>query len=144
MNNPFFPFPIFQPLQSQQQHAPSEEVPARVHLAMEFLAHCTAKTMVKGMVNDVGFDTVPGQSLTDEEASAQATACNLLQSYFRGRLKPSHAENLALDALEGKVGNRPDGSGMLMKCFACAPNPPQPGCPFCQGQGEVIVYPKGG
>lgn len=141
--NPFFPFPVFQARDFQQQSRPGDEVPARVRLAMEYLAHCTVKTMTRGMANDVGFDTVPGQELTDEEASAHGTACLLIQSYFRGRLKPSHVEHLVLDAMEDqRECPRPDSAGMLMKCFACAPSPPQPGCPFCHGQGEVIVYPK--
>ena len=140
--NPFYPFPIFQPQELSPQ-GPGDDVPARVRLAMEYLAHCTTKTMVRGMVNDVGFDTIEGQKLTEEELSAQGTACLLIQRYFRGKLKPSHVEHLVLDAMEDRQGeSRPEVAGMLMKCFACAPNPPQPCCPFCHGQGEVIVYPK--
>lgn len=132
----FFPFPIF-----AQQPGPqplADDVPARVRLALEFLQHLTLKTMTKGMVNEVGFDTVPGQELTLEEASAQATACNLLRSYLRGRLRPSRAESLELLLMKEQA----EGPGVLLNCFACSPNPPQPSCPFCKGSGEVLVHPK--
>ncbi len=139
--NPFYPFLMSQLPEPQR---PGDEVPARVRLAMEYLSHCTMKTMVRGMANDVGFDTIEGQKLTEEESSAHGVACLLLQKYFRGCLKPSASEHLVLDAMEDKQDDATSGSGMLMRCFSCAPNPPRPECPFCRGQGEVIVYPKGG
>ena len=128
--SPIMPISIFNP-------SPHEEAPARVRMAMDFLVACTMKTMVRGMVNNVGFDTISGQHLTEEESVAQATACNLLASYFRGKLSPSVFEQKA--SVEEKSSTVP---GMLMRCFSCEPGPGQPGCAFCHGCGDIIVYPR--
>ncbi len=66
----------------------NNEPPARVKIALEYLHSLTHKTMTRGMVNDVGFDTIEGQQLSIPELEAQSAACKMLTSYFKGKLEP--------------------------------------------------------
>lgn len=82
------------PFHQQQVREPQLRVPPRVCVAMEFLNRLTAKTAIVPLPNYMGdgkldYTPIDGQRLSDEEANAQATACNLLSRYFAGDLPDS-------------------------------------------------------
>lgn len=122
------------------QSSPQEEEPARVRIALEVLQHLSFKTMIRAAVNDLAIEQIDGQELTTGESNLQATACNFLNDYLAGKMKPDRLERVRERlAYTSPVG---DELGMLIRCFNCAPQPPSPTCPFCHGKGNVLVYPN--
>jgi len=67
-------------------------VPARVVAAMEFLDRLTHKTRTGAAINEDTIEKIDGQRLTTAESNAQATACNMLNDYFRGKMRPNYWE----------------------------------------------------
>lgn len=128
--------------QQQQVSIPDIIVPARVNKAMEFLSLLTQKTSTRAAVNDISIEQIHGQKLSSEELNAQATACNLLSSYFAGKLTPDIWEGIKVDAARKHVENGGI-AGRLVHCIACAPNPPSPECPFCRGSGRIMITAMG-
>lgn len=113
-----------------------EEPPARVRAALVFLNDLTMKTMNRVAATEHQIQEVDGQKLTEDEGSAQATACHLLSSYFAGTLKPDYWESKN----ERHAGN----PGSVLRCFACADlREPMPECTLCNGAGRIVVYPAG-
>lgn len=144
MNNPQLP-PwawFMQPgLQQQQQSTPLLPdiiVPARVDKALEFLAILSQKTMCRAAANDISIEILPGQILSDEEANAQATACNLLSKYFAGGLTPDVWEEIKVRAAQHQADHI-NTTGHLLHCIACQPGPPRADCPICSGSGRILV-----
>lgn len=121
-----------------QVQIPDIIVPARVNKAMEFFAIVSQKTATRAAMNDMYIEQIPGQKLTDEEANALATACNLLCSYFSGKLNPDVWESVRVDAARKHVETG-GMTGRLLHCIGCQPGPPRPGCPLCQGTGRIMV-----
>jgi hypothetical protein len=115
-------------------------VPARVRVALEYLSLLTSKTMVRAAVNDMAIQEIPGQELSSEEVTAQATACNMLSFYFAGKMPADYWERL--DA-EDRAYQRGEG-GELSPCFNCRginANTLTKNCHFCRGNGFVFVTP---
>lgn len=122
------PFP-FMGMPSQEKQSP----PPRVKVAMDLIQFLSMKTMTKVFVNEVGFHPEEGQSLTTAEANAQATACNMLNDYFLGKMKITEWEKSS----ERKI----EGTGTILQCFACAPGPTKSSCKLCKGTGQLLVFP---
>lgn len=144
-----------------EQYRPTEPeanaTPARVEVAMRLLAHLTDKTAAKAVANDVGFETVPGQTLHSDEEIVRRSACKMLARYFDGDLEPSKWEkDLAdLDALEtageematdGAVSSHqpaPDEEATYMHCPVCNTEMRETGrknCPLCKGKGRKAIW----
>lgn len=126
MNDQPPPMPFPPPWAWQPRPYHGNEVPARVTLALEFLAQLTFKTMTRGMVSGVGMAEIDGQELLPVEHEAQAAACNMLTAYFEGRLEPTAWEvNVTRAHLPGAAQitgcPRCGGTGKLddRKCPAC-------------------------
>lgn len=138
---PGMPWMYQHPQQQQQRFAPEIIVPARVAKAIEFVELMTFKTMARPAINEHEIEVIPGQKLEVEEANTLATACNMLSSYFAGKLKPDIWENLRVKALTQQVSQ--DGTpGRLLNCFNCQHrDTPDPECPICKGQGTVLITP---
>lgn len=120
-------------------------VPARVEKAMQFLAMLTNKTRTSAAVSENQIETIPGQTLTEEEQTASATACNLLSAYFAGKLPPDQWEQMRYEALEkqnsqiGKVSHVK--TGRVLHCLVCQGRDSQ--CSLCEGTGKIMVTPLG-
>lgn len=143
MNQPIpMSFPLLMPFTGPQQQSTSHlnQVPARVQMALSFLQDLNIKTMERIAANDVGFETVEGQKLVDEEVWAKNAACNLLRKYFDGSLRPNEWERLLL-----RSGPKypPNEKGVLINCIQCHGHysPPRPDCVFCRGTGSLLVFP---
>ena len=126
------------PIQINQQQSQRPNIPPRVMVAMEFLQRCSAKTSLLPMPtyssDKVEYTPIDGQKLTDEEATAQATACDLLSRYFQGSLPECGWDKT--DSEEQK-----DGLNQLrIRCPNCGGSPTYtPACQVCGGAGEVMV-----
>jgi hypothetical protein len=132
--------PFLMPFPMMQGNPSREEAPARVRTALEFLQHLTFKTMDRAAVTDIKVEVVEGQKLTEDEVDSHKRACELLGDYFSGTLKPDMWEKL----LSQRSDSPPPGvKGRVIMCFACAPQPPNPSCVFCRGQGNLLIYPVG-
>ena len=131
-----YPFMGLMPFQYPTREANPDLPPARVRAAMEFVNSLTYKTMARVALNDLQIQEIPGQKLTDEELTAQATAFNLLSSYFSGRLKPDDWEKLDLE-----VPNKSDQAGSVINCPICIGSSSRADCILCKGRGQVVVYP---
>src|SRR5205085_493298 len=93
-----------------------------------------------GVASDSNVTEIEGKPLSDEEASAQATAANVLSKYFAGQLPLDIWE---FERLKAEIAGRlPEGqAGVLMRCLACVDKAsPVPGCRLCGGSGDVVVY----
>jgi hypothetical protein len=132
-NNPIVP--------QQPMSCPENEVPARIRVAMDFLVNLTVKTMARGMVNDIAFETLPGQTLKKEELLAQANACHLLSDYFTGKLSMDPWEKQRSDAFTKlqEAANRPP--GFATYCPDCNGVKGR-NCKLCRGTGSVQVSPN--
>jgi len=152
MRNPFggggqfmmMPFPFGQMMPDQQDirpQVPDIIVPARVRIAMEFLNSLTVKGMTRAAVYESGAQEIKGQNLSDEEADAQATACNLLSQYFAGKLPPDQWESLRVDALKKQAATgEKNQKGMVLNCVMCSNRrQPRRDCPLCEGSGVILV-----
>ncbi len=138
--NQQFPFVLMPQLPwqqlSQQVQSRGPIVPPRVQIAMEFLRRLTDKTATIAMPTysseRVEFTPIDGQRLSDEEANAQATACNLLSQYFAGQLSRSEWDDSEIQS--SNLHN------LKVKCPACRSNPIHVTmCEICGGVGEVMV-----
>ena len=135
MNPHFFPFLSMPALQQTSEVGP----PARVTVALGFLAQISAKTMQKVAINEHQFEVLDGQKLTTAEANAQATAANLLSDYFHGKLKPDYWEDQGDSHLPSG-----DKLGVIISCVACGPGQVKQDCYLCQGLGKILVFPTSG
>jgi len=136
-------FPILQTMGrqglDQSPSVTSDPPPARVRVALEFLTDLAIKTMTRAAVNDMSIQEIPGLPLSPPEIEAKNAACNLLTSYFKGLSPLDQYESTRLAQLVRKDDSS-RGPGTLIRCFACLPNPPRPGCQLCRGTGEILVY----
>ena len=134
---------IMMPEQQEiRQPVPDIMVPARVRIAMDFLQTLTIKQMTRAAVYESGAEQIPGQKLSDEEADAQATACNLLSQYFAGKLSPDEWERIKVDALkkQAEQGEQKNQKGMVLNCVMCSNRrSPRKDCPLCEGSGIILV-----
>lgn len=135
---------VLSPQMPQQQMPQYREpaIPPRVRTAMEFLARLTDKTATVPMPtysqDRVEYTPVDGQKLSDEEAGAQATACNLLSQYFAGNLQPCPWDKA--DVLEPETNLEQ----LTIKCPGCRSNPiHSPTCEVCGGNGVVMTVKVG-
>ena len=127
------------PQQQQVQACPTDEPPARVLVAIQFLSALTFKQMTRAVVNDISIEIIPPPKFTGSEEAAQHAACDLLESYFQGRMELNDWEKSLLK--DRDVGGREEGT--LLRCLACAGQQPNCyGCRICKGTGSVLVYPS--
>lgn len=133
-------FPVFH----QPTHQPAirqQEIPQRVQVAMEFLGMMMVKGRKEAAVSPLSIEIIDGQTLTDEEANAQATACNLLSKYFAGTVEMTAAEAADYQAYIRRESSRP-GGGVIIHCVACTGNEDtRANCRLCNGSGKIIVNP---
>jgi len=149
-----FPFflvaPPGMPVQPQQQGYGHGYPPARVRMAMDFLAYATDKTAVKLVPYSAGFDNkvdverVNGQNLTEEERAAQKAACVLLTQYFGGKVKIDVWEEMSLEAIDRTLPPETiPGHSVLVPCHLCQ-RPGNASCKLCRGAGALVAYPAVG
>lgn len=132
MPNPQFLMPFFPP-QMQEPDRRVNQAPVRVVTAMEFLRNLTNKTESQFAVNGMTIEEIPGQKLTDEEMIAQATACNLLNDYFGGRLKADEWEKAA------QAKSKPTIQLPCPKCLSKDSVVPGEVCELCHGVGTIVA-----
>jgi len=114
---------------------PQEEIPGRVRVAMALLDKCRDKTAAKPFysgIDGVGASQLDGVELEPEERIAQRAACELLASYFSGKLKATRSEKqLALEARKLK---------RLLQCPLCVKRGRiVENCEVCGGNGSIVV-----
>lgn len=131
----------FPGMQQQPSSVPEIIVPARVTKAMEFIEFISYKRIRRPAATDHTVEIVEPERQSDEEGTAYATACNLLNEYFGGKLKPDEWEQIRFDAIKKRLetGNR---SGAVIACFGCGAGKgraPNPGCELCKGTGTLFV-----
>ena len=118
------------------------EVPARVKVAMDYLAMMTFKVMPRCAVNDVGFNELDALKLTTAEENAQSAAANMLLDYFQGDLKANTMEKLMVEqekAVAKKKGENAKETKILI-CPRCGERPQlRSNCPICEGSGQVAI-----
>jgi hypothetical protein len=133
MNMSNGPFVLMQPpMQSQDTSYSRKEPPTRIQVALVFLQQLTSKTQPRVATNDISIERIEGQKLTTAEINAQATACNMLNDYFLGKLEP--------DVFDKTEEHLPESPESYIRCFACGSHA-QAGCVFCCGSGTVLVRP---
>ncbi len=139
---PFIMVPPWWNAHSQATARPAlpNEVPARILAAMRFLEASALKTADRVAVNDSQIRDVPGQPLTPAEECAHAAACDLLESYFRGKAEPNVWEGLALDAVVCSLPS-PAPEGRVLPCPNCLSVKSASACPYCKGSGKVVLSP---
>lgn len=123
---------MFHPFFLPHHAAPAQSLdtpPARVRVAMQYLALCNQKTgpkLLPGGFQNEGLHEVEGEKLTEHEGVTQRAACTLLEMYFLGRLPPSCWEQAHVaHATEGRVG------------FHASDDPqPEWSCPVCKNQNS--------
>lgn len=134
---------LFPQMMQQPQQPPMVEaiMPVRVNRALEFHTMITQKTMDRPVVSETSFDIVKGQGLTDEEANAFASACNLLSSYFSGRLGPDQWEGMKLEMIVHTIGRGIPWS--TVQCDQCKNMAPEmkERCTKCHGSGILMIRP---
>jgi hypothetical protein len=158
--------PGFDP--NPQQQVPQLDinaVPARVRLAMDFIAMLHAKQMKRGAVADGSSQVLEldGLDLTPEEESARDNACLMMGHYFEGKLTADKTEELRLKAIElrlekdqleikmtqevhevhlaGHARQQEQGhTGPVVSCPVCHGNQGMP-CKLCKGAGKVMMVP---
>lgn len=141
--------PLQQLVRSTQ---PGEIPPGRVQVALEYLMLTSSKTMTRAAVSDNAIQLIDGQVLTTAEANTQATACNVLNEYLLGKLKPTYWERIPKERISYDVPDqhecpsdegRPPFPSMFIRCFACAGSSNDQ-CQFCLGTGHLIITPTPG
>mgnify|MGYP001574195025 CR=1 FL=1 len=137
-----FMFPIMVNANQERGHGlQTNEVPARVQVALTYLKHLTIKTMTQVVANDVGFETVDGQELTKGESAAQDSAANLLRDYFAGAYLPDSCEERNGE-VERRVAAVLGQRGLSTPCYHCrGERSVMVQCPVCRGTGRVLVFP---
>lgn len=118
------------------QQAPEVLLPPRVQKAMQFVDMMTRKTQTGAAVSESMIELIDGQKLQDEEGAALATACNLLNEYFAGKLQPDVWELLAIEK-----DNKPPQRRVMIFCISCGRGPADPACQICHGAGNIYVTP---
>lgn len=115
--------------------APRDEPPARIRLAVDFLALLIHKQMPRAAVNDISIEWAEGQKLIGSEVEAQIAACDLLTRYFEGKLRPDIFERQETEDL-----------GAIIRCPCCFAQAATDGtvCDVCEGRGRVFIKPVGG
>ena len=127
--------------QEREPRLQTNEVPARVQVALAYLKQLTFKTMSQVVGNDVGFETVDGQQLTKGEGQAQDSAANLLRDYFAGAYVPDSCEERNGE-VERRVAAVLGQRGLSTPCYQChMDRNVMPQCPVCRGTGRVLVFP---
>jgi hypothetical protein len=147
------PFFMGMPMGMGMQFAPSEPqqrideivVPPRIDKAMQFLNMLNRKTEVQVAASEHEIREVEGQKLTEEELTAQATACNLLNQYFAGQLAPDGWEKLKVEAIKRKNIRKKKSQdravGSVINCPICGGGKVRKDCPLCEGTTTIVVYP---
>lgn len=122
-------------------------VPARVKVALQLLAALSFKTATKAVPGGEGeFHTIDGQSLTHAESNVQATACNLLNAYFLGKLRPDYWDKIVARQWQDEplpepvCSHGPEGPGHFLRCISCSQTPDD-NCALCQGSGSIFIFP---
>lgn len=134
---PFFPLSLVIPRPPAAQHSGRDDPPARVQVALAYLAQLTQKTMARAAANELSIEVIDGQKLTTAEEGAQEDACHLLAAYFRGSLKPTPEEKTELDMRKHRMR-----TGTMMQCPACSKlSRPDGNCYLCRGTGGTVSYP---
>ncbi len=131
---PWMPIQMWQQPQQPQGYQLGNEVPARVAFAMRALDFFAAKEMDRIAVNNVGFETLPGQKLSHAEVNARESAANLLNVYFLGKVEPDRWERRLLAQNKSEKAK-----GVTMLCPNCPRHEPLPSCAYCGGCGRVTV-----
>ena len=128
-----FPFPIlFHNAMQNQQHS-CMEYPSRIKAAMDLLILLTKKSKDQVYTNGMGFETLPGQKLSQSEQIAQGAACQMLTNYFRVKKKRRRKPQSPGD----------NGQGLVLKCSNCHQHGSIiPDCRLCHGTGTVVCYPS--
>lgn len=129
-----------------QSRVPEIVVPPRVEKALQFLNLLTQKTSPQVAATEHHIEEIKGQQLTDEEAAAQATACQLLNQYFAGKLQPDTWESLKVEAIKRQNRRKKKGidkrPSSVIHCPMCGVGGrPKKDCPMCSGAGTVFVSP---
>lgn len=107
--------------------------PARVQMAMEYLAFLSVKQMKRAVANNMSIEIVPGQALDEEEVLAKHAACKTLAKYFSGRLPFSQWEDESQRLHVVSEMN-------LIPCPICRPRGTiLPDCQTCHGIGAIQV-----
>ena len=139
-------FPMAFPIQGPSVR--EDQPPARVRLAVDFLALLIHKQMPRAAVNDMAIEWAEGQKLTGPEVESHIAACDLLTDYFRGRLRSDPWEKQLMNRerlrteLEKEQATAGHGKTCLaMRCLNCPTGHPRPDCVMCRGSGNVLVYP---
>ena len=119
-------------------------MPARVRIAMQFLQSLTHKTMPKVAISETLIEQINGQELSTAERNAQATACNLINDYFLGKLKPDFWDKLLVEDYQAdctqsaqEVSANPS---RYLRCFSCL-DEIKTDCIICNGAGHVLITP---
>lgn len=129
--------PAFFPMAFPMPSAPAlrDEPPARIRMAVDFLALLIHKQMSRAAVNDISIEWAEGQKLIGSEIEAQIAACDLLTKYFEGKLRPDVFEKRETEDL-----------GAIIRCPGCFAQGNADGtvCDVCCGRGRVYIKPVGG
>lgn len=160
MNLPGQPQPIFvgmpyggygQPAMSGQQGLMPLTVPPRVETAVELLQFFAVKQMERCVANEVGFERIPGQQLTTEELSLQATSANVVERYLAGKLPDDVWESPRLAQMHQAAKPPPRSRKKeekkslarvtLSPCMVCGGQTGRP-CTICHGEGHIAVMPR--
>lgn len=140
--SPMFPMIMMPPwMNNSPQPIRTERPPARILVALDFLAGLSVKTMTRAAVNNVGIEQIDGQKLSATEVDAQNAACEMLENYFLGKLQPDFWEKK--QAENGVLSDKP---GLVMQCPACIGRPMgiKPDCKICAGEGQILTFPTSG
>jgi len=156
-NNPFggggmFPsmmLPMLMPqAPARQEVRPDNLIPARVSVAIDFLAFLANKrhrTAVTGESNvgGVQMEVIDQDALCPEEETTRDSALQLLAKYFDdGKFVPNEIERIQIDGVKKQLDHR-EYEGRLMTCPVCTATGPRDTCQFCQGTGKILVQPIG-
>ncbi len=138
-----YPFPIPFPMFGGSQQAQGlldNDAPARVKVAIEFLAQLAIKTLPRAAATEHTIEWAEMPKLTANEIAAQGAACSMLVNYFAGDMKLDSWEAMRQKAaIKGTVPSSKPGT--LLRCFACAPDYVDD-CKVCANKRTVVVYPS--
>lgn len=136
---PFFFPPVYvqQPIAGGDSPKPS---PARVRTAAAVLTHLTDKTADRPVLTEQhGLETIAGQKLTQPELDLQRQACETLEQYLAGELKPNVWE---AQELEPPAAPKPIVT-LSLGCPVCyemgANTRGKKNCPMCKGRGRLLI-----
>ena len=119
-------------MQQRGSDGNTNQVPARVRVALEFLNELSAKTARRPVANDMSIEIIDGMELNATEEIAQTAALRMLTSYFSGQLQPSTWEQYHLQQDKGHM--------LLLPCPGCNGEAEKVGgCTQCGGRGKVAL-----